>query len=77
MTTGVRSGIVLINRQLHLKNKKTACRIFCQVAKNQGLDIVEGSALSETEEEPTHSFSVRKAGKVGVPATQDSFAPTV
>jgi hypothetical protein len=51
-------------------------RIFCQTSKNQGLGIVEGTAAIKTEENPTHSFSVR-AGNVGAPATQDSFAPIV
>jgi hypothetical protein len=37
---------------------------------------VEGSAPSETEEEPIHSFSVRRAGNVGAPAILDSLAPT-
>jgi hypothetical protein len=44
--------------------------------KNPGLDIVEGSASSETEEEPTHSYSIRRAGNVRALATRDSFAPT-
>jgi hypothetical protein len=34
-------------------------------AGNQELDIVEGSATSEMEEEPTRSFSIRRAGNVG------------
>jgi hypothetical protein len=38
---------------------------------------VEGSAPSETEEEPTRSFSVRRTGNVGAPATWDSFTPTI
>jgi hypothetical protein len=33
-------------------------------------------APSKTEEEPTRSFSVRRAGNVGAPATQGSFAPS-
>jgi hypothetical protein len=43
----------------------------------EGLDIVEGLAHSETEEEPTCSFSVRRAGNVGALATLGSFGPTV
>jgi hypothetical protein len=39
------------------------------------LDIVEGSAPSETEK-PTSNISVRWAGNVGPPATQDNFSPT-
>jgi hypothetical protein len=27
------------------------------------------------EEEPTHSFSIRRAGNVGAQDTQDSFVP--
>jgi hypothetical protein len=46
-------------------------------AENQGLGIVEGSAPSKTEEEPTSSASIRRAGNVGTPATLDSFASTV
>jgi hypothetical protein len=42
---------------------------------NQELYTVEGSASSETEEEPTRSFSVRTVGNVGAPATRGSFAP--
>jgi hypothetical protein len=54
-----------LRRQLHLKNEKTAgrifggdfqtkdretsSRIFCRVMKNQELDIVEGSAPSKME----------------------------
>jgi hypothetical protein len=34
-------------------DRKANCWIFCQISKNQRLDIVEGSAPSETEEEPT------------------------
>jgi hypothetical protein len=52
-------------------------RIFCRVTNYQKLDVVEGSAPSETEEEPARSFSVRRSGNVGAPATLDSFAPTV
>jgi hypothetical protein len=33
------------------------------------MDIVEGSASSETEEELNRVFSVRGAGNVGAPAT--------
>jgi hypothetical protein len=54
----------------------TSSRIFCRVTKNQGLDIVEGPASSETAEDSTCSFSVRRAGNVGAPATLGNFAPT-
>jgi hypothetical protein len=37
--------------------------------KNQGLDLVEGSAPSKTEDKPVSSVCVRRAGYVGVPAT--------
>jgi hypothetical protein len=57
-------------------NRKADSRIFCRVTKNQELDIVEGSSPSETEEDPTRSFSVRRAGNVVAPATRDGFAPT-
>jgi hypothetical protein len=40
---------------------------------NQELESMEGSALFKVEEKPTNSNSVRRAGKVGAPATQDSF----
>jgi hypothetical protein len=33
-----------------------------------------GLAPSEAEEKPTSSISVRRAGKVGAPATLDSFS---
>jgi hypothetical protein len=56
---------------------KTNRQIFCQDVRNQGLDIVEGSAPSETEEEPTHSFSLRGTGNVGALATLGNFAPTI
>jgi hypothetical protein len=52
-------------------------RIFCRVTKDQGPVTVEESASSEMEEEPTHSYSVRRAGNVGAPATWDSVVPTV
>jgi hypothetical protein len=45
--------------------------------KNHELDIVEELTPSEMEKELTHSFGVREARNVDVPATQDSFAPTV
>jgi hypothetical protein len=45
--------------------------------KNQGLDIVKGLNPSETEEEPTHSFSVRGARNEGALATLDIFSPAV
>jgi hypothetical protein len=48
-----------------------------QAVESEGLDIAEGLAPLKMEEEPTHSFSVRRAGNVEVPATWDSFAPTV
>jgi hypothetical protein len=37
---------------------------------------VEGSAPSETVEEPTYIISIRRDGDVGALATLDSFAPT-
>jgi hypothetical protein len=45
--------------------------------KNQKLNVVEGSAPSEMEEEPTSNVSVRGAENVGVLATRDSFAATI
>jgi hypothetical protein len=51
------------------------CWITCWITKDQGLDIVEGSAPSETGE-PTRSNSVRRAGNVGAPAVWDSFNPS-
>jgi hypothetical protein len=47
---------------------------FQRVAENQELDLVEGSSPSEAEEKPTRSIGVRRAGKVGAPATRDSFS---
>lgn len=38
-------------------------------AGNQGLDIVDGSAPSETDEESICVFSIRRTGNVGAPAT--------
>jgi hypothetical protein len=48
--------------------------ILCRVTKDQGLDIVEGSAPSETERETAHGVGARNVGAL---ATRDSFAPTV
>jgi hypothetical protein len=48
-------------------------QIFCWVADNQGLNLVEGSAPSKAEKEAAHGVRV---GNVGAPATRDSFAPT-
>jgi hypothetical protein len=42
---------------------------------NQELENMEGSAPSEAEEKHTSSISIRRAGKVGAPATRDSFFP--
>jgi hypothetical protein len=42
--------------------------------ESKGLDIVEGSAPSETEKEIAHRV---KAGNVGAVATLDNFASTV
>jgi hypothetical protein len=44
---------------------------------NQELDTVEGSASSETEEEPTCGFSIRRASNVGSTATWNGFAPII
>jgi hypothetical protein len=52
-------------------------QILCQVTKNQGLGIVEGSDPSKTVEELTRIFSIRKARNVGARATWDSFSPTI
>jgi hypothetical protein len=46
-----------------------------QVTKDQELDIVQRSAPSKTEEEPTSRGGVRGARNVGEPATWDSFVP--
>jgi hypothetical protein len=46
-------------------------------AGNQEPDVVEGSAHSKTEEEPTRSFSVRGAENGGALAILDSSAPTI
>jgi hypothetical protein len=54
--------------------RKTNNRIFCQTSKNEGLDIAERSAPSETEKEIAHKVG---AGNVGAPATVGSFVPTV
>jgi hypothetical protein len=56
-------------------DRKTNSLIY-QTLKNEGLDIVEESASSKTEEEPTCSCSVRIVGNVGAQATVGSFAPT-
>lgn len=48
-------------------------QIFCQVMKDQGSDIVEGSVPSKTENEIAHGVGARN---VGAPATQDGFAHT-
>jgi hypothetical protein len=53
---------------------KAISRIFGQDAENEGLEIVEGSAPSETEKETAHGV---RAGNVGTPATLGSFAPTI
>jgi hypothetical protein len=58
-------------------NREANCQIIFRVVENQELDIVEGSAPFEMEEEPTSSFSIRRAGNVGAPATMDRFPPTV
>jgi hypothetical protein len=49
-------------------------RNFQWVTKNQGLDIVEGSAPFETEKEIADGVG---AGNVGALATRHSYAPTV
>jgi hypothetical protein len=43
-------------------------------AENQGLGTVKGSAPSKTEEIPTSSVSIRRAGYVGAPATPGVMA---
>jgi hypothetical protein len=58
-------------------DRETSSRNFQPVADNQGVDIVEVSASSETEEEPTSNVSVKWAGNAGAPPTRDNFAPTV
>jgi hypothetical protein len=40
-------------------------RDFQQVTKNDGLDIVEGSALYKTEKETAHGVSARKCWSTG------------
>jgi hypothetical protein len=59
----------------HTGDCKVNSRIIYQTSKNEVLDIMEGSAPSKMEE-PTCSFSVRRAGNVGALATLGSFAPT-
>jgi hypothetical protein len=56
-------------------NIVVSSRDFQRVAENQELDLVEGSTPSEAEEKPTSSISIRRARKVGAPATRDSFSP--
>jgi hypothetical protein len=62
---------------LRIENLETNGRDFNQDAENDGLDIVEGSAPSGSEEEPNCSASVRRTGNMGVLATRDRFDPTV
>jgi hypothetical protein len=45
-----------------------------RVAANQELESMEGSAPSKVEEKPS-SISIRRARKVGAPATWDSVFP--
>jgi hypothetical protein len=56
--------------------REASSRDVQRVAENEELNCVEGSAFSETEEEPTRSFSVRGAENVGISATLGTFAPT-
>jgi hypothetical protein len=56
------------------RDREANCRISYPITKEQELDVVEGSAPSETEKEIVHGVGV---GNVGPPATPDSFAPTV
>jgi hypothetical protein len=56
--------------------RKGNCQIYCWVAKDHELAVVEGSAPTEMEE-PTSTVSVNCARNVGAPATRDSFALTV
>jgi hypothetical protein len=65
-----------LRKDIQSGDREANSRIFCRVTKDQGLDIVEGSAPSETEEKPTSNVSVREAGDVGSPAALDNFAPT-
>jgi hypothetical protein len=55
-------------------DRKANSRIFYQTWKSKGMDIVEGSAPSETEKEIAHAIG---AGNMVVPATLGSFAPNV
>jgi hypothetical protein len=38
---------------------KANCQIYCQIAKNEELDIVERSAFAKKEEGPTSTVSIR------------------
>jgi hypothetical protein len=53
-------------------DREANCHVFRQDAENEGLDIVEGSAPSETEKDIAHGV---RAGNVGAPANLGSFAP--
>lgn len=48
---------------------EASSRDFQQITENEELGIVEGSPPSEKEKDPTSAVSVRRAGKVGSPAT--------
>jgi hypothetical protein len=54
--------------------EKANHQIFCQDAKNEGLDIVEGLAPSKTEKEITRRG---RAGNVGTPPNLSSFSPSI
>jgi hypothetical protein len=63
------NGNEIFRKNIGLEFVKLAAGMSNGVTASEGLDIVEGSALSETDEEPVHVFSVRGAGNVGAPAT--------
>lgn len=54
--------------------RMASSQILRHLTKNQGLDIVEGSAPTETEKEMAHRA---EASNVEAPATQDSPASTI
>jgi hypothetical protein len=63
-----------LGKDLQTGDREANSRIFCPVTKHKGLDIVEGSHPSKTEEKLTSNVGIRETGDVGAPVALDRFA---
>jgi hypothetical protein len=69
------NGNKIFRKTIGLEIMKRAVRISSELQKIRDWTLWRGPP--KTEEEPTHIFSVRRAGNVGAPANLNSSAPNI